>query len=103
MKWIKFALMAMTVLSFGQLHAQTYNDRDPNLNTFDGQYIDQYATPKSNPEFAQIVREKPAKAAECLDCRRSAADIHSQTAAPAPGAVQTPTGTGRGGGFEQGN
>jgi hypothetical protein len=108
MTWTKLILLMMTLIGItvGVVGAQaqaTYNDRDPNLNNFDGQYIDNYATPKANPEYAQIIKEKPGKEPECLDCRRSPVEIYSNSAAPAPGsAPATPSGTGRAGGFEQG-
>ncbi|MFN7727824.1 MAG: hypothetical protein ACK5P7_01570 [Bdellovibrio sp.] len=108
MTWKKLTLLMMTVLgiTLGVIGAQaqaTYNDRDPNLDNFDGQYIDNYATPKSNPQYAQIIKEKPGKEPECLECRRSPVGIFEDSNRLAPGsAPAAPSGTGRAGGFEQG-
>jgi hypothetical protein len=48
-----------TLLGLNLAFAQSgFNPRDPNLETLDGQYVDQYATPKDDPKTAEAYGDK---------------------------------------------
>jgi hypothetical protein len=69
-----------TLLGLNLAFAQSgFNPRDPNLETLDGQYVDQYATPKDDPKTAEAYGDKYSSAPACLECRRWGGGITSNT------------------------